>query len=305
MIEAPFHAGELLAQHLAGGGPPGSGIRDYMPDQHRLFFAGLRYAVLSTADAEGWPVATMLAGAPGFIQSPDATTLHVALPVPASDPALDSLTEGREVGLLGLDLVTRRRNRANGHLARRDADGLSVHIEQSFGNCPQYIQRRSVQPMPRQPGAVEAVFALDDPARSLITGADTFFIATRSANGLAGGADISHRGGRPGFVRIVGDTLWVPDFRGNRYFNTLGNLLNDRRAAVLFVDFQRGDLLQLQGVVEVDWTSDAALAFPGAERLWRFRVERGWRRAAGIPLAWSYIDASPFTERTGIWTDVP
>ena len=41
--------------------------------------------------------------------------------------------------------------------------------------------------------------------------------------------DISHRGGRPGFVRVDGDVLTIPDFRGNRYFNTLSNLLLEQR----------------------------------------------------------------------------
>ena len=65
--------------------------------------------------------------------------------------------------------------------------------------------------------------------------------------GAAYGADISHRGGRPGFVRVDGDVLTIPDFRGNRYFNTLGNLIAEPRASLLFVDFETGDLLQLQG----------------------------------------------------------
>ena len=90
---------------------------------------------------------------------------------------------------------------------------------------------------------------LDDAARALIAAADTFFVASRSRPevGSGGGLDMSHRGGRPGFVGVHGDTLAIPDFRGNRFFNTLGNLLGDPRAGLLFVDFASGDLLQLQG----------------------------------------------------------
>ena len=96
---------------------------------------------------------------------------------------------------------------------------------------------------------VESLDHLDGAARAAIAAADTFFVASRSraGNGAMFGADISHRGGRPGFIRVDGDVLTIPDFRGNRYFNTLGNLLAEPRASLLFVDFASGGLLQLTG----------------------------------------------------------
>nr|MBA3449081.1 pyridoxamine 5'-phosphate oxidase family protein [Pseudaminobacter sp.] len=100
---------------------------------------------------------------------------------------------------------------------------------------------------------------------------------------------------------VEGDTLSIPDFRGNRYFNTLGNLLGEPRAGLLFMDFERGDLLQLQGVVEIDWSGNVDNMVEGAERLWRFRTVRGWRRRAASPLRWSFVGYSPFIERTGVW----
>ncbi len=120
---------------------------------------------------------------------------------------------------------------------------------------------------------------------------------------MAAGADISHRGGRPGFVRVAGDTLCIPDFPGNRYFNTLGNLLGEPRAALLFIDFEHGDLLQLQGVTEIDWDIRTPPPVAGAERTWRFHVARGWRRRAASPWRWSFVDYAPTTERTGTWRD--
>src|SRR5689334_4200956 len=249
MTHSPFHPDELDAQARAGKGATGAGIRAFMPDQHREFFALLPYLFVATTDAAGWPLATMLAGAPGFVHSPDPVTLRVdALPA-ADDPAADRLAEGQEIGLLGLDLATRRRNRANGAIAARDAAGFALAVRQSFGNCAKYIQRRAVAPAPPAPGAVEAVAGLDAAARALIGAADTVFVASRSRPdvGAAGGVDVSHRGGRPGFVRLDGGTLVVPDFAGNRFYNTLGNFLGEPRAALLFVDFATGDLMQLQG----------------------------------------------------------
>jgi len=328
-----FHPGELTAQRLAGGGPPGAAIRDHMPDQHQAFFAALRYLAIATTGRDGWPAATLLTGEPGFVHAPDPVTLRIEFfaapwdsvpfglipsdPLQADptgadsmgaarmgvDPTRADLAPGQEIGILGIDFATRRRNRANGRLATVDAQGLTVAIRQSFGNCPQYIQRRSVVPAARVGPATETLATLDDMARRLIGQADTFFVASRSqpASGMQGGADISHRGGRPGFVRIEGDTLSIPDFRGNRYFNTFGNLLGEPRAALLFLDFEAGDLLHLQGEAEIDWTDGSACQIEGAERCWRFQIARGWRRRAAVPLRWSFVDQAPTTARTGVW----
>ena len=113
--------------------------------------------------------------------------------------------------------------------------------------------------------------------------------------------DISHRGGRPGFVAVTGDTLLIPDFHGNHYFNTFGNLLLDRRAALLFVDWTDGTLLHLQGEVEILWGQDGG--FSGAERLWRITVSEGWRRFGAVPLRWSFRTYAPQLGRTGVWGD--
>jgi len=301
---SPFHADELAAQARAGtGGRVGAGIRAFMPDQHRTFFELLRYLFVATADAEGWPLATMLTGTPGFVYSPDPVTLRIDALPDANDPAAATIGDGREVGILGLDLATRRRNRANGTIAGLDDGGFAVAVRQSFGNCAKYIQRREAHRVPPAPGRVDALDGLDAEARALIAQADTLFVASRSGPGIsaAGGLDVSHRGGRPGFVHLDGDTLVIPDFAGNRFYNTLGNFLGEPRGALLFVDFERGDLLQLQGLATVEWSPDAAQPVEGAERAWRFAPTRGWRRRAALPFRWSFLDYSPATLGTGTW----
>jgi predicted pyridoxine 5'-phosphate oxidase superfamily flavin-nucleotide-binding protein len=300
-FDTPWHDDELTAQSLAGGGAPGGGIREYMPDQHRKFFAALPYVMVTAVGADGWPAATLLSGEPGFITTPDAATLRIALS--GTDPSLAGFAPGQAAGVLGLDLATRRRNRANGPLTGVDG-ALTIAVRQSFGNCPKYIQRRTVQPVIRTPAATETLAALDPAAETLIRGADTFFVASHARVPLDanGGADISHRGGQPGFVRLDGDTLTVPEFSGNHYYNTLGNLLGDPRAALLFVDFERGDLLHLQGTVEIDWRTPQGVE--GAERSWRLHIHRAWRRRAAIPLRWDFVDASPFLAHTGVWSAI-
>jgi uncharacterized protein len=308
MRDSPFNADELAAQRLAGGGPRGHGVRDSMSEQSRHFFEQLPCVFIAAIDADGWPLAALLTGQQGFVRASDPLTLRINTVPDAADPAAGSLLPSRQIGVLGIDFPTRRRNRANGRITARDASGISIAVNQSFGNCPQYIQRRALEEsvIGRANGAMTAAESfehLDEPAQSAIASADTVFVASRSrfGDGAAQGADISHRGGRPGFIRIDGDVLSIPDFRGNRYFNTLGNLIGEPRASLLFVDFETGDLLQLQGRAEVEWQSSAAEQIDGAERLWRFHLTRGWRRKSASPLRWSFVEYSTTTLATGRW----
>jgi predicted pyridoxine 5'-phosphate oxidase superfamily flavin-nucleotide-binding protein len=301
-----FHEDEAKAQALAGHQRPGRvAIRPFMPDQHRQFFALLSYLFVATPDADGWPMASVLTGEPGFVQSPGPATLDIGALPASDDPAAPTFVAGTEIGLLGLDFTTRRRNRANGRLVAIDVaidkGGLTVAIAQSFGNCPQYIQTREPSPSAAAGAPVERLDRLDDAARALIAASDTFFVASRSRSGIdGGGLDMSHRGGRPGFVGVIGDMLAIPDFRGNRFYNTLGNLLGDPRAGLLFIDFASGDILQLQGRAAIDWHPEGN-GPAGAERLWRVEIARAWRRRGAFPFTWRFGDFAPTTLATGTW----
>lgn len=286
-IPAPFHPGELRAQQLAGGGPAGAPIRRRMPDQHRAFFPLLPFVCVSVTDDSGWPLATLVHGAPGFASSPAAGQLRIAALPDPGDPAGTQLRQGADIGILGIDLGTRRRNRENGVLAQVDGAGMLVDVHQSFGNCPKYIHVRQLARLERQPGGVEA-FGTDLPADAvrLIAACETMFVASASGSAApdeARGLDISHRGGEAGFLKLDGKLITVPDYPGNRYFNTLGNLLLEPRAALVMVDFASGDVLQLQGRAEIAW-QNAGLPDARAERAWTFGIVRGWLRRAAFPL---------------------
>ncbi|WP_434628578.1 pyridoxamine 5'-phosphate oxidase family protein [Chromobacterium sp. CV08] len=308
-IPSPWHPGEEEMQRRAGSrekmaatGP--RVIRDHMPEQHRDFFRQLPFIVMAAVDEAGRPWAGIVEGRPGFVDSPDPRHLGVAALPSAADPLRDCLRPGAAVGLLGIELHTRRRNRMNGELTTLDDGGFAVAVAQSFGNCPKYIQLRdfefSREPGPRILGSVEWMNELDDDARAAIAAADTFFVASACLDGDGRWqADASHRGGKPGFVKVDGDTLTIPDFAGNGYFNTLGNLRLQPRACLLFVDFASGDTLQLAGRAEVP--DDAPPPFDGAERPWIFRVERVVRRRNALALRWTLREYSPSALATGAW----
>lgn len=215
---------------------------------------------------------------------------------------------GTDIGFLGIELHTRRRNRVNGTVGAIAADGFSVDVGQTFGNCPKYIQTRqfdfnAFDPSEAKP--VHSLTTLGDGERAMITAADTFFIATAyldDAAGMAKGVDVSHRGGKPGFVHIGGDTLTIPDFAGNCHFNTFGNIEVNPRAGLLFIDFESGNLLYLTGRAEVIWDGDPEIArYEGAERLLKYHVEQGLYIEGGIPHSWSAPEYSPFLNNTGPW----
>ncbi|MBK7951356.1 MAG: pyridoxamine 5'-phosphate oxidase family protein [Deltaproteobacteria bacterium] len=340
-----WHAGERrlqaahgVAERMAVVGP--RVIRDFMPDQHRTFYSALPFLVLGSVDGEGRPWASLVEGPPGFVRSPDPRALEIDRALDPDDPASAGLASGAAVGLLGIELATRRRNRMNGRVTRLDEAGFAVAVEQAFGNCPQYIQRRELVPAtahaPNGASATsaEALSDLDDAARATLAAADTFFVASYvdgDGDGDEDGAglptdpslgearsgadaaidrphravDVSHRGGRPGFVRVEGNRLTIPDFAGNLHFNTLGNLIANPRAGLLFVDFDSGDLLQLSGRTGIVTDARAVASHPGAERLWWLEVERAVRRRSALGLRFALRDFSPKTLSTGPWSETP
>jgi len=283
-------------------------VRDHMPDQHRELFEKLPTLYLGTLDASGQPWASVLCGAPGFVRTPDARTMRIAAPPAASDPAAANLRRGAAVGLLGLEPHTRRRNRMNGVVTALDTAGFDVRVVQSFGNCPKYIRAREpvarAEPVGHRPASARAQGPrLDDAAREMIQQCDTLFIASSSSGAIepaargGAGVDVSHRGGRPGFVHwqgdAAGDTLTLPDYAGNRLFNTLGNLLQWPHAGLLFVDWEQGHLLQIAARAELQHEGPALAEHPGAQRLLHLRVQRGWWRPAAMPLAWRAGSVAP------------
>jgi predicted pyridoxine 5'-phosphate oxidase superfamily flavin-nucleotide-binding protein len=208
----------------------------------------------------------------------------VRAPLDPADPAVRVLAPGAPVGLLGIALDTRRRNRANGVIREAGPEGFVLEVRQSFGNCPRYIHPRALLGVPPGAAVAEPLRGLDAAARAAVGRADTLFVASCARPGEPdGGADLSHRGGPPGFVRVDGDVLTVPDYPGNHYLDTLGNLLEVPRAGVVVPDFATGDLLHLGGEVELVWGGPEVGRHPGAERLWRLRVRAALRRRAAFP----------------------
>jgi uncharacterized protein len=258
--DGTFHEGELAVQRRAGVTDDAAPLARMLdtPDLSggfSRFLADRTFVVLTARDGDGRLWTSPIFHAPGFVHAHGQTLSVEALPGPG-DP-LARLPAGQPAGLLAIEFATRRRVRVNGTLASVSSSSFEIAVDQAFGNCPKYIQARVLHPAPAVVRAGEAAQSqgVQRAHRDLIETADTFILGTVHPSR---GADSSHRGGRPGFVRIEGGQLWWPDYAGNNMFNSLGNLLVNPEAALLFLDFRGGMTLHLSGTARLEWITPGA-----------------------------------------------
>lgn len=312
---AAFHAGEQEMQARYGVREQLSElgkrvIRNHLIEQHRKFYEDLSFLFVGTVDEQNRPWASVLSGQPGFINSPDDKSLAINAGIIPGDPLQENLSAGVDIGLLGLMFNVRRRNRMNGTVRSVKDNGFEVEVVQSFGNCPKYIQQRDFF----VPDSIEdnktqiRVFKenhISVHEKKLIEKSDTLFIASQYSDEQAKanqGVDVSHRGGKPGFVGIEDDrTLLIPDFTGNNFFNTLGNLLLNPKAGLLFMDFDKGHLLYMTGETEIVFSGKELDSFQGAERLIRFTLDESILLEKALPYQWQLKEYSKFLKGTGSW----
>ncbi len=317
--DSPFHAGEQALQERFGVREQMETfgrrvIRDHMPQQHQDFYQQLPFVFVGHADNDGWPWASIVVGEPGFMQAETARDLSINSQPISGDPLARALQHDTRLGFLGMEPSSRRRNRLSGQVNRVDQQGFGISIHQAFGNCPQYIQSRQfevVNPDSLTDTNTQHITELDEQAIALIESSDTFFVAScieaskdpgNANNNYTEGADVSHRGGKPGFVKVEKDgVLTIPDYLGNNHFNTLGNFLLNPRAGLLFIDWENQHLLTLTGSVEILWDDEATQHFDGAQRFWRFRLEHGAWLKNSLPLKTHFESYSANTELTGTW----
>jgi len=165
-------------------------------------------------------------------------------------------------------------------------------VNQVYGNCPQYIQARQIHAeREASPAPARPLKKLDERLRRWVETSDTLFLATGHPQS---GLDASHRGGKPGFVRVEDEQRLVfPDYPGNNMFNSLGNITTNPKAGLLFPDFESGNALQLSGTAQVLWDDPRIADFPGARRLVAFEIERGMELPQATLLTFEFQGYSP------------
>ncbi|KAF9359319.1 hypothetical protein BGX26_012604 [Mortierella sp. AD094] len=258
-------------------------------------------------------------------------TRHSEQTKAAADPIFSNLVRGetfkngkRMWGAVALDFSNRRRNKMNGVfypdglLAVDEASGelqLRLIVEQSIGNCPKYITIREMK-APTRPESTNSNNAEDittaleairisspeigDQEVAIIRQADCLFISSRFIDeNLAdqtSGMDCNHRGGNPGFVRLGEDnkSFVFPDYSGNRFFNTLGNIANDERVGILFISFETGDLLHITGRAKIFVGKESQALYPHTQRCVQVTIDGYLLRKDALPFRMHTKELSPY-----------
>lgn len=293
-----YHIGERTVQTKAGvesvAEQNGRSIKRTIPKGAIPFLAAQSLLIATSVDSDGRVWTSVMTGEPGFMHVEDEETLTIRSTPVSSDPLIPNLRSNPELGLLVIDFTKRIRLRING-TGTFDARGsLVVKTEQVYGNCPKYIQKRSLQSngdFHRIRKSGHRSVCLSPEQQQWILDSDTFFIGSRSAEGKA---DASHRGGSPGFVRVINErTLMFPDYFGNSMFNTLGNIYSNPNTGLLFLNFRNGDTLQLTGRSEIVWDEKEVAACPGAERLVLFEMDEAVFTENSTNISWDLVEYSP------------
>jgi uncharacterized protein len=296
-VHYEFHPGELEVQRRAGVRESAErlsgSIHAVVPESAKAFLKERRFVVLSTADTNNRPWASVLSDKPGFAHAIDEHTIRIEATPAQGDPLALNLQTSSFVGLLAPDLSTRRRLRINGRLGTSADGAILIHVDQAYANCPKYIQRREGRPpnLDAPPGIARVSTVLRPHHHGWIRHADTFFLATLNPGE---GADASHRGGMPGFVKSRNGELTWPDYAGNSMFNSLGNITQHPWAGIVVPDFDTGSTLQLTGRATIDWNPQHAAALPGAERLVRLTVKEVVEIEGVFPTGLRLVEYSPF-----------
>jgi uncharacterized protein len=300
MKRSIYHEGEIAVQARAGVRDMalrlGGGIRSLIPEAAREFILRQPIAVIGAMGQDDSLWASVLTGEPGFLRAVDDQTMQIDARLLEGDPLAAYVKDGAQVGLLIIELETRRRMRLNGVVDLVSDDGLLIRAEEVFSNCPKYIQAREWRKTEnikdvKNRTALRST-ELSSEQRLWISEADTFFIASSHPKA---GVDVSHRGGAPGFVRIKdGRELVWGDYQGNNMFQTLGNLTSNPKAGLLFIDFEHERTLHLSGAAEVIWDEAQAASLGGAGRIASFRVEQAVEIRDSLPLQWRLLGYSPY-----------
>jgi uncharacterized protein len=302
LTQSRYHAGELEVQRRAGVEQQAESVagilRSSIPIVAQLFLREQRMLVISSLDSRRRSWASLLTGDEGFVRIIDGQTLEIDAEPVEGDPLRENLRLSSEIGILAIEFYTRRRVKLKGKHHLLAPNLIRVHSSRVYALCPKYIQARSIEAHPqsiREKPAVVRSNHLSAGQQKWIGEADTFFIATHHPET---GGDASHRGGMPGFVRVLDPRrLLFPDYAGNKMFNTLGNLTAHSTAGLLFLDFENAHSLQLTGRAEIVWESEQLKEFPGAERLIHFEIDDSIQINNASPFAWRFHGYSQFNPK--------
>lgn len=139
--------------------------------------------------------------------------------------------------------------------------------------------------------------------KEFIESRDMFFLATADDAGLP---DCSYKGGQPGFVRVVDErTVAFPNFDGNGMYLSMGNVLVNPAVGMLFIDFERGHRMRLNGTASIDADDPLMAEYPEAQFIVRVRAREVFPNCPRYIHRYQLVQRSRFVPEQGRVTPVP
>ena len=299
-----FHEGQLAVQKLTGEGEIAKAripmISDALHPRSIPFLEHQVLAFVGSEDDNGAIWLSLIVGERGFIHIPSIQEIKFDLSKITSsreDIFFENIKTKPTVGMLFHEAERRARYRAWG-MAKNEGDQLSFKIRMGYPSCPKHIQRERIV-LPANSTIASAKFVkgtiLSELHKDWIINAHTFFIATQTKKG---DIESSHRGGTPGFIEILENGhLRVPDYLGNSMFSTLGNIYENPKAALLFIDYKKGQTLQLSGLAKLEFDQNSEKDFHKSGetgRFWTFETKQWIRTIDHHKVHNEFIDFSPY-----------
>nr|POF04565.1 hypothetical protein CFP56_56046 [Quercus suber] len=320
----PWHIGEQRIRdtlHVSGDDNPTVPALSPQLSRH-LSIAPL--IAVGTLDSDNKPWTTIWGGQPGLAQALGGNALGIKTQVARRhDPVVEELVgkevggevkredgKGRMVSGVTMDLNARKRVKFFGRMVagalgsaengETGEDGAQVqlvlNIEQSLGNCPKYINCKTLEPAISAPELIHSGPCLSQRGLDLLDKADVFFISSSNRND---DMDTNHRGGPSGFIRTTtdnpsGTVLYLPEYSGNRLYQTLGNLLVNPLAGLCVPDFISGDVLYMTGNTEILIADAATKVLPRSNLVVKFTVTDSRYVSSALPFRGTPGELSPY-----------
>ena len=253
-MNSVYHEGEQFIQESMGvrekSDSLSSMIRDDLPVVAARFLENLNFSVISFSYENKDIFSSVVYGFEAYIVVLDKSEILIDLKKRSSIPKEFFEAEIINIGFIGLDFENKMRIRINGK-GKIKEDKLHLKIQEAYSNCPSHITDRSLLEEISFKGASKlfSYTRFDTDTKRIIENTDTFFIASSHKEKSS---DISHRGGKKGFLKIISDTqLEYEEVRGNNMYNTLGNIHTNPNISIIIIDFMTYEILHIKGIARI------------------------------------------------------
>jgi predicted pyridoxine 5'-phosphate oxidase superfamily flavin-nucleotide-binding protein len=144
---------------------------------------------------------------------------------------------------------------------------------------------------------------IDAEDKVFIEGLDMFFLATADEQGYP---NCSYKGGEPGFVRVLDEhTVTFPNYDGNGIYLSTGNVLANPNVGMLFISFERGRRLRLNGVASIEEDDELMESYPEAQFIVRVRTREVFPNCPRYIHKYQLVERSRFVPKAGCSAPVP